>query len=173
MAHTSTATETGWAVSKASLSVMLMSGLALWALPAERAIADKESHDQTVEIANGFADCSAYWQFLSEFSLEQNKPAAAEGMRNLANGAKTTALYFLAMEWTLSHPNEPRTYGSFSPQIDGRIDTSLVRFRAMAEMNDAEGIEAQGHLCQGLTSIQEETIQKIRDASANNPAPSE
>jgi hypothetical protein len=137
----------------------------------EAARADKESHDQAVEIANGFADCSAFWLFLSEFSLQQQKPAAAEGLKNLANGAKTTALYFLAMEWTVSHPNEPRTYGSFSPQVDGRIDTSLVRYRAMAEMDDAEGIEIQGKVCQDLTSIQEETIQKIRDASADNPAP--
>lgn len=137
-------------------------------LAAAPAQADKSSHADAVEIANTFADCAGFYRFMADRASREGKPAVAENMGNYANGAKSTALYHLAMEWTVSHPKQPRTYASFAPMVDGRSDAALVRFKAMEELEDYQSLATQGSFCQELLPIQEEAVQALRSQSADN-----
>lgn len=144
---------------------------ALWLaclLATSPAAADKVSHAEAVEIANTFAECSGYYRYLEDIYSAEGKTASAEHMGNLANGAKSTALYHLAMEWTIDHPNDRRTYASFAPMVDGRIDAALVRFKALAENDDFEALVTQGKFCVELLPTQEEAVQALRSQSVGN-----
>ncbi len=120
------------------------------------------------KLVNDFADCAGFYDYLAGFTLAQNKPANADAMSNLANGAKSSALYLLGMDYAMTHRDGPRrSYGSFSPMVDGRRETELARLKAVEENNDQEALNDRGVYCQSLLPIQEEIVSQMRSDTAD------
>lgn len=154
--------ETGSAVNR--IPSLAISGFAFLFLPLYAgAVTPEDDRASSVETANQFADCSGFWIWMSDSFIER-KPETAKYLRMLANGAKSSALYVLALQYSLDHPKgPPRTYGSFAVAIEGRIESTVTRMRALEEMEDFEGIKKMTDICQAILPAQEQAVQQMRN----------
>lgn len=121
------------------------------------------------EAAMHMATCAGYWDFLSDTARAAGKPATAEQMHNMGNGAETAALYFLSSQHLLSG-GEPRTYGSWKTMTQPRRESGKLRIQSLAEMDDAAAIETEGNLCLESAKVQEEILQSMRRSRMEDEA---
>jgi hypothetical protein len=127
---------------------------------------------EATEAANTFARCAGYFKFMAEMATLAEKPAQAEYIHMLANGAESAAAHWLATQYALENKDgPPRTYGSFYVVFKGVVEGALAHNRALAEAGDIESIRRQGRLCDELLPMQEEIVQSIRSGFSEDAAP--
>lgn len=123
------------------------------------------------EAAMHMATCAGYWDFLSDTAKAAGKPAVAEQLHNMGNGAETAALYFLSSQHLLAG-GKPRTYGSWKTMTDPKRESGKLRMMGLAEMNDQETIELEGNLCLESAKVQEQILQSMRRSRMEEEAKS-
>ncbi|WP_286075661.1 hypothetical protein [Stenotrophomonas sp. 59] len=121
------------------------------------------------DAAMHMATCAGYWDFLSDTAKAAGKPAVAEQLHNMGNGAETAALYFLSSQHLLAG-GKPRTYGSWKTMTDPKRESGKLRMMGLAEMNDQETIELEGNLCLESAKVQEQILQNMRRSRMDEEA---
>lgn len=138
--------------------------LALGLLAPSAAATDR---DDTLMLAHEFSMCGGFWDWMATVGVGLGKPASAEHLHNMGNGARSSAQLLYARQYLKDNPEaKPKPLGTWADAVKGAADAELVRLRAVAEMN--EGSEAPNKLelekCTALTEYQGELIQQIRDS---------
>jgi hypothetical protein len=114
--------------------------------------------------ANLLGDCSGFFEFMSDAFNADNKPATAQQMHEMANGAMMAASYLLYLEYHTT-ANKRKRLGEFNHYPQGRADTNKTRLRALEEQRDIAGIAEEQKRCLAAVPMQNEIVQKIRDES--------
>lgn len=128
----------------------------------------KSTSESSSDAANTFAICAGFFSYMAESFTKENKPETATYMHTLENGAKTSALYLLAAQYQLDNPNAPRKkLIDFEPVIEGRIEVSIIRMRALEENADVESMTQQSNECVALLPVQEKIIVQLKKQWVN------
>ncbi|MFP7721413.1 hypothetical protein [Lysobacter sp. A3-1-A15] len=123
--------------------------------------------EESREFADQLTMCAGYYGWLEEAAQALGRPAAADHIRGYRNGAKSAALYLEALAFRLDNPDAPaRTYGSFSPLVDGPIESSKIRIRALQEAGNEEQIARMDQECEDLKEATGGIITLIREEMA-------
>lgn len=138
--------------------LILLAALASQAVTAKEDIPDSASTEAT---ANFFANCAGVWDFNAEIMGGSGKESVAEQLKNLGNGAQTTALWLLASQHALD-TGEATRYGSWGDLVLPKRENAIIRMRALAEMEDYEQIKIESEVCSKALENQEEILQLMR-----------
>lgn len=138
----------------------LLAALALPPLNAE----EQQTLKNGAARADAFADCAGVWDYFSLLAREDGKPASAEHLKNLGNGAQTAALWLHANINTVNGgPRAP--YGAWLPMVKPRREATTLRLLSAAELGDQQTAPAMVKECQAMLDSQEYAIDKIRKDS--------
>lgn len=120
--------------------------------------------EETTLLVNALCDCAGF--YLAGMSLAEtaDRPATAEKMKTLANGAEFSAQFLLAEEHARTHA-EPRTYGSFSSYTQGRVESERINVLATMEGENKDEFNKKLDACKKLQPLQEDIVQRVRDGS--------
>jgi hypothetical protein len=122
---------------------------------------------EATEAANSYADCAGWWDFMSAIEGAAERPASAEQLRNVANGAQTAALWLHAQAYALT-AKKPARYGTWLPLVAPRRAAASTRAAAMVEQGDVEFMRAEGKRCQAMLEGQQHAIDEIRKDSVQS-----
>lgn len=114
------------------------------------------------ENVNRFGDCAGYFRFMAEVFDAADQPATARQLKDLANGARMSAAYLLALEYA-AKGKPPKKVGDFIAYPQGREETTLNRMRALLEQGNKTQIEVEQKRCFDALPMQDELIQKMRN----------
>lgn len=123
----------------------------------------KEILKSADQLANGFASCEGFFTFMSGFSRDQDKDAAAQYIKTFANGSRTAALWLLSSKYQADNPTlPPRKLGDFSQLVDGPAETERLRFAALAESGETALLEQQATQCHEMLAAFDPILQQFR-----------
>ncbi|HDS1038165.1 TPA: hypothetical protein QDZ42_001362 [Stenotrophomonas maltophilia] len=148
------------------LGLLLMVGQA--ASPA--APADVTQEDiaaitaEAAEVANIYADCAGFWDFMSSTERTAGRPASAEQLKNMGNGAQTAALWLHGQAYSFT-ATKPARYGDWLPMVAPRREGAAIKIAAMAEHGKTELIRSEARRCEALLEGQQRAIDDIRKDS--------
>jgi len=125
------------------------------------ALAADEIGDVT-EVVNFYGNCAGVWDFHADLQAAEGKPASAEQLRNMGNGAQTAALWLLANKHSLD-TGKATTYGSWDDLVRPRRENGKLRMHALAEQQDFETIKAESQACLDAAEAQEKVLQMMRE----------
>lgn len=129
------------------------------ALPCAGALAGEM--DESMPAVNFFANCAGVWDFQSELEAQSGKPASAEMLRNLGNGAQMVALWTLANSHSLD-TGEATQYGSWLDLVRPRRESANLRMKALAETEQFDVMISELKQCSEALEAQEGTLQLMR-----------
>ncbi len=113
------------------------------------------------KLAMGMAKCAGLWDWLASGLEAEGKPASAQQMHNIGNGAETAAMWILANHHLITS-GKRTTYGSWSPLTAPKREAAVTWLNSMAEIGDLERINEESATCQSLLEAQESVIQMMR-----------
>lgn len=127
------------------------------------AVAQDETDDEatTNKVVNFFANCAGVWDFSSELMAADSKPAVAEHLHNMGNGAEAVALWLLASQHSLDTGTATK-YGSWNDMVTPRREGGKLRMYALAELGDFEQIKLDSEACSEAATQQENILQLMR-----------
>lgn len=128
------------------------------------ALAENESSEKidVTETANFFANCAGVWDFNADVMEADGKPATAERLHNMGNGAQTAALWLLASQHALN-AGKATKYGSWLDMVTPKREDARLRLRGLAEMSEFKQIETESNACLGAAAEQEGILTMMRE----------
>ena len=127
-------------------------------LPKSLALAEK---DKNSDLVNAFGRCAAVWEMSAATLQGTGQAAAAQQAHQLANGARSSAMYLLGTE-RAAEGKDPQPYAQYAPYVDGIIEAETARLRALVEAKEPSPLYESQQTCRKLTDLQIEIVQLIR-----------
>ena len=119
---------------------------------------------EAAEVANSYADCAGFWDFMSSTERAAGRPASAEQFKNMGNGAQTAALWLHGQAYSFT-ATRPARYGAWLPMVAPRREGAAIRVAAMVEHGNTEFIRSEARRCEALLEGQQRAIDDIRKDS--------
>lgn len=141
-----------------TLTALLLTAL-LAAAPTDSEISEIASAAK--ESAEGYADCAGFWDYMASTEVAAGRPKTGEQLRNLGNGAQTTALWLYANAHTLTG-GKPVRYGTWLPLVSPRREAAMLRASAAGERSEQSWIKEEGERCLALIDGQKNAIDSMR-----------
>lgn len=150
------------------LSVLLALGTAQLANAGEQM-------DKVQLAANTFANCAGLWDFHADLMESEGKPATAQQMHNMGNGAETAAMWLYASAHSLDGGGATR-YGSWKDLVHPKREANKLRLQALVENEEFQVIQAEAATCLEMAEEQESILQlmradRVREEQAKDDAP--
>lgn len=141
---------------------------------AQPAIAG-EQMDKVQLAANTFANCAGLWDFHAELMESEGKPATAQQMHNMGNGAETAALWLYASAHSLDG-GEATRYGSWKDLVHPKREANKLRLQALVENEEYQVIQDEAATCLEMAEEQENILQlmrtdRVREEQTKDSAP--
>ena len=138
---------------------LLVLGLSLPAIPGDQ----REKPEDYQLAIDTFVRCAGLYEWAAQAMQLAGKPNAAEHMRGMRRGAKTTASWFAANRYMLEHPDKPpRPIGAWDAMLDPQIETEITRVKGLSELGDTETIDSAMNLCAEASKVQADVVNSIR-----------
>ena len=142
---------------------------ALVILPAYSEESQEAEKFDEYSMVETFVECAGLYESTAKSMGGQGKPAVAEHMHNMANGAKTAAAWTLWTKWHEDNPTKPpRRLGEWSESISVQADSQTARFAAMEEIGDWDYLKTRWELCTEVSKVQADIIRSLR--KTNGPS---
>ena len=116
---------------------------------------------EATEVANSYADCAGWWDFMSAMENAAGRSSSAEQFKNMGNGAQTAALWLHAQAYALT-AKKPARYGAWLPIVAPRRAAAFTRAGALVEHSDIGFVRTEGERCQALLEGQQHALDEIR-----------
>lgn len=130
------------------------------------AYAEEEDYGSQ-EMAETFVECAGLWEASSQLMARSDRPATAEHLHNMANGARTAAAWSLWTQWHLDNPSKPsRKLGEWTDGIAMQVDAQTTRYAAIQESGDTEFFGRQVAFCTDVSEAQANILRDLRKSYA-------